>query len=186
MAPILVIDVETTGFDPACNACVELGAVLLSDALELQWEFSSLIAPWAGAQLVPEALAVSGISVADLQAAIGLEAVVARFDAAVKSASVIPILAGWNIWFDVAFLKSLYVRAAVRWPFGHRLIDVQSIFAFFSNLEPRSQSQAIRDVLGEVQSHRALDDAQHTARLLTWMNTRRSTLLLPSAVGTQS
>ena len=41
---ILVIDVETTGFEPSKHACIELGAVLLDEHFKSIEEFSSLVA----------------------------------------------------------------------------------------------------------------------------------------------
>ncbi len=175
---ILIIDVETTGFDPTRNACIEIGAVLLDELLNPADEFSSLIAPWPGAEISPESLAVSGISVDQLRSAQTVDAVISRFDAWLKRVQPPPLLAGWNVWFDAAFLRSLYQRANIRWPFSHRLFDVQSVFAFFSNMDGASQSQAIAQVFGETQSHRALGDAQHTARLLAYLSARRHDAVL--------
>lgn len=169
----MILDVETTGFDPTRNACIEIGAVLVDEFSNPADEFSSLIAPWPGAEISPESLAVSGISLDELRSAETVDAVVSRFDAWLKRVQPPPLLAGWNVWFDAAFLRSLYQRANIRWPFSHRLFDVQSVFAFLSNMDGASQSQAIAHILGENQSHRALGDAQHTARLLTYLNACR-------------
>jgi DNA polymerase III epsilon subunit-like protein len=166
---ILVIDLETTGLDPFRHACIEIGAVLLEKGLTPLAEFTSLVAPWDGAEVMDAALQVSGISRESFTSARPIVDVINEFHAAFCNQPEVPIIAGWNVWFDVAFLRDMYLRAGLDWPFGHRFIDVQSISAFFSNLRPASQESAIRDMLCETQVHRALDDTYHTARILKYM-----------------
>jgi ribonuclease T len=164
--PILVIDVETSGFDSQRNACLELGAVLLDTSLEPRVSFSSLIAPWEGAELIPQAMAVNQISPEELKTAPSVQQVVERFNAEVLSQGSLPLLAGWNVWFDATFLRTLYERANRPWPFRHRLLDVQSVALFHSRMGATAQEAAIKEAFGEQQEHRALPDAMHTARLL--------------------
>lgn len=166
---ILVIDVETTGLNPSRHACIEVGAVLLNTELVPIGEFTSMVAPWAGAEIVERALAVSGISRDAFLNARRFSEVIEDFDITFCKKGEMPIIAGWNVWFDVSFIRNLYERANLAWPFGHRFVDVQSVSAFFSKIHPSSQEKAIRDLLGETQCHRALADAKHTARILRWM-----------------
>ena len=169
---ILVIDVETTGLDPSRHACIEIGAVLLNTELVPIGEFTSMIAPWEGAEILEKALAVSRISRDTFLNARRFSEVIKDFNLTFCKKGEIPTIAGWNVWFDVAFIRNLYDRANLTWPFGHRFVDVQSVSAFFSTMHPSSQEIAIRDLLGETQSHRALGDAKHTARILRWMAER--------------
>lgn len=163
---VLVIDVETTGFDPTRNACIDLGAVLLDESLHIVNEFSSLIAPWKGAEVKEEAMRVNQIAQEELQSAPHLEEVVNRFHETFRLDVTPPLIAGWNVWFDVTFLRNLYLRAQKSWPFPYRLLDVQSVMSFHMFLSGISQEQAIEKFLNERQKHRALADASHTARLL--------------------
>jgi DNA polymerase III epsilon subunit-like protein len=165
-ADILVIDVETTGLDPARHACIELGAVLLDRELNPVAEFSSLVAPWDSAEIMSEALAVNQINPAALKSAPQVPEVVDRFHQAFRPDSRKLLLCGWNVWLDVAFLKGLYARANCAWPFGHRLLDIQSVVTFHSQLMPKSQADTIKRFLNDEQSHRALPDARQTAALL--------------------
>jgi len=167
----LVIDVETTGLDPARHACIELGAVLLDEELETVWEFSSLICPEPGAEVCAEALGVSGITLAEALAAEPAAAVVRRFEDLVAQETAPLVLAGWNVWFDVSFLKVLYQQAGLSWRFGHRFLDVQSIVSFFFDFREAPQARTVEKYLSEVQSHRATADARQTAKLLRLMNT---------------
>lgn len=166
LSDILVIDVETTGLDPTRHACIELGAVLLDRWLSPVAEYSSLVAPWEGAEIVPEALLVNRIQPSDLNGAPTIAKVIDRFHKTFSPNSNKLLLCGWNVWLDAAFLKSLYARASQDWPFGYRLLDVQSIITFHSRLMPTSQANVIKNYLKEEQPHRALPDAQQTAKLL--------------------
>jgi DNA polymerase III epsilon subunit-like protein len=171
---VLVIDVETTGFDPARHACIEIGAVSLDESLHPVQEFSSLIAPWEGAQIVEQAMNVNKISQEQLQSAPHVDEVVKKFHDAFRLDEVAPLIAGWNVWFDVSFLKDLYQRTQRAWPFSYRLLDVQSVVSFHSMLAGLSQEKAIEGFLNERQAHRALADARHTSRLLRLMAERYS------------
>lgn len=171
---VLVIDVETTGFDPARHACIEIGGVLLDESLRPVQEFSSLIAPWDGAQIMEQSMKVNQISEKQLQKAPVVEEVVKQFHETFRLDDVPPLIAGWNVWFDVSFLKDLYQRVQKPWPFSYRLLDVQSIVSFHSMLAGLSQEKAIETFLHEKQAHRALADARHTSRLLRLMAERYS------------
>lgn len=163
---ILVIDVETTGFDPARHACIELGAVLLDASLQPVREYTSLIAPRPGAEIVDRAMEVNGISREELRHAPPPAVVIGELLAQIAPLDPPPLLAGWNVWFDAQFLQQLFVQAGQTWPFGHRYLDVQSIVSFHLRLAAISQAEAIERFWGETQTHRALPDARHTARIL--------------------
>ncbi len=169
---ILVIDVETTGLDPSRHACIEIGAVMLDKSLRPKQEFSSLIVPWDGAEIIEAAMKVNQISVEQLDRAPLLDEVVKQFHETFRPDEAAPLLAGWNVWFDAHFLRDLYQRTQRAWPFTYRLLDVQSIVSFHSMLADLSQEKAIETFLNERQAHRALADAQHTARLLRLMAER--------------
>lgn len=169
----LIIDVETTGLDPTRHACVELGAILLDEKFDVVWEYSSLLEPWPGAEFSAEALKVHRIRSEVSQDAEPLEKVVRAFHQRFDREAAPLVVAGWNVWFDVSFLKVLYERTGLAWPFGHRFLDVQSIVSFFFGLREVSQAFAIEKCLGETQIHRALADARQTVQLLRLMNRLR-------------
>jgi len=163
---ILIIDVETTGVDPAKHACIELGALLLDHDLNPLTEYSTCIAPWEGAEIQPEAMAVNGISMAELERAPSVVQAVEQFDCIFQPTIRRLFLCGWNVWFDQGFLKELYRRAGRPWPFRSRMLDMQSIVTFHSGIVPQSQAETVKRFLCEEQSHRALGDVQQVARLL--------------------
>jgi DNA polymerase III epsilon subunit-like protein len=163
---VLVIDVEATGLDPVKNACIEVGAVLLDETLEPIDDYSSLIAPWEGAEFNKESMAVHNISMKELKEARDFHVVIGEFHKRFCSDSTMPMLAGWNVWFDVAFMRALYDRTEIKWPFSHRFLDVQAIVLFFSRLHGPSLEKTVRSLLGEKQTHRAIDDARQTGKVL--------------------
>jgi DNA polymerase III epsilon subunit-like protein len=175
---ILVFDVETTGLDPARNAIVEIGAVLLDERLQIIDEFSRLVSPWEGAVIVQESMAVHKIKPESLKNAESVSTVITEFHERYGSVQLLPWLAGWNAWFDVAFLQSHYGRAGIAWPFSFHFLDVQSLVLFFSRFRGASLNATIRNLFGKIQSHRALDDARYTARILEIMG--REHLSMPS------
>lgn len=166
---ILVIDVETSGFDPSKHACIELGAVLLDYSLNIVEEFSSLIAPWKGAEFFAPSMMVNKISSTELTDAPAIEQVVTRFCDTFFQYEGTPLLAGWNVWFDVNFVRNLFDRTNRQWPFGYRLLDVQSIVCFHAHFAKLSQQDAVSQMLKDTQTHRALADARHTSRLLQYV-----------------
>ena len=165
---VLVFDVECTGLDPVKNALIEIGAVLLDERLNPIDDYSTLIAPWEGAEINPEAMAVHKIKLEKLQAARGFQTVVKEFHKRFGSGDPLPVLAGWNVWFDVAFLRALYEKTELEWPFSHRFLDIQAIILFFSRLKGASLEETVKSIvgIGETQSHRAIDDARQTVKVL--------------------
>lgn len=169
---VLVIDVETTGFEPSKHACIEIGGVLLDESLHVEREFSSLIAPWEGSAIMQQAMEVNRITVEELRTAPLVDQVVKLFHQEFNLDNEKPLLAGWNVWFDMSFLRDLYGRAQRKWPFTHRLLDVQSIISFHLLMAGVSQEKAITKFLNDQQAHRALLDARHTGRLLQLFSQR--------------
>jgi DNA polymerase III epsilon subunit-like protein len=163
---VLVVDVETTGLDPTKHACIEIGAVLLDEVLNPIDDYSSLIAPWEGAKIDKKSMAIHNITLKELKGARDFRSVVGEFHNRFCSGPSIPVLAGWNVWFDVAFLRILYDKTEIKWPFSHRFLDVQAIVLFFSRLEGPSLEKTVKSLLGEKQTHRAIDDARQTGKVL--------------------
>ncbi len=163
---ILIIDVETTGVDPLKHATIEIGAMLLDRDLNPLKEFTTFITPWAGAEIQPEAMAVNGISEADLLSAPSIAEVVEQFDCIFQPGARKLFLCGWNVWFDHGFLRMMYAKAERPWPFRSRMLDMQSIVTFHAGINPQSQADTVKRLLNEQQSHRALGDVQQVAKLL--------------------
>ncbi len=114
---ILVIDTETTGFDPQTDRVVEFAATrvrvdghaLLPDAI-----FTSLVKP--GIPIPPKTSAIHHITDRDVENAPDLTAVLASFAAWLAERDWTPrVFVGQNVGFDRGFLKALedmYPQAA--------------------------------------------------------------------------
>ncbi len=163
---VLVIDVESTGLDPIKNSCIEIGAVLLDEELNVLDEYSTLIAPLPGTEINPDSMAVNKISMEELKTAPDYKTVIEEFHKRFSSFFPVPTISGWNVWFDVAFLRGLYEKAGKNWPFGHRFLDLQSVVQFFSGFQGVSLEKLVSSLLKEKQTHRAIDDTRHTAQVL--------------------
>ena len=164
---VLVFDVEATGLDPVKNACIEIGAVLLDKDLNMVNEFSTLVAPWPGAEIVKESMAVHKISLEELNRGPDFRTAVGEFHERYGTKKPLPILAGWNVWFDVFFVRALYDKAGIKWPFSHHFLDIQSVELFMGALKVVSLENTVKSmVVGDLQTHRAIDDARQTAKVL--------------------
>ena len=116
MLPTIVVDVETSGRDPRKHAILELGAVFVYDRLDghgpvVADTFESLIAlGWLHAAAEPEAMAINGITTAELQHAPPLETARGFWNGWLKKCAdrvVGPMrYASWFASFDAPFLAA--------------------------------------------------------------------------------
>lgn len=166
---LVVLDTETGGLDSATDALLEIGALLVDSSLEKAGELDLLIRPWPGLRVLKESLDINGLDPADLESRGLLEhEALARLRAFVS----LPltqgpvILAGWNISFDQSFLQAAFKRHNMPWPFGHRTLDIQSVWAYCHNWDFSGLTAACQSLFGSVPRHRALSDAQVTLDVL--------------------
>lgn len=162
---LLLIDVESTGPDYRRHACIELAGILVDKTLQPVREFTSLIAPRKKAEHAAT-MQTNGISKEDLANALPMETVLPRFIGQMCSMKPLPILTGWNVWHDALFLRDLYERCSIEWPFGDRMLDIQSIQNWQDRIGSLSLGKAIETHFNERQPHRALQDARYTLHLL--------------------
>jgi DNA polymerase III subunit epsilon len=161
---ILVVDVETTGLDPNQHACIEIGAVLLDYACQFKGSFRALVPPLPGKLIDEEAMNIHGYSLEDCATGISPAEAITDFNSR-YDVNPTPIIAGWNVSCDVAFLQEMYKHSNLQWPFGHRFLDIQSIHTF-----QIGRAESLREVIWKwyfrEQTHRALDDALYEAAIL--------------------
>lgn len=121
---MLVVDVETTGTDPAEHSIVSIGAV---DLLQPERQFYRACRMWDGARVQEEALAVNGFTPEQIchPALPSLEEAVAQFIAFCRETKN-RTLAGHNTSFDRDFLQSSAWRYNLNWHFGNRVLDLHS------------------------------------------------------------
>lgn len=126
---MIVVDVETTGLDPARHSIVSIGAVEFLSRDPVRHIYLEC-QPWYGAEISDEALAVNGFTREQLQAPDRWPhqyAIHDFHDWAMECQS--RVLAGQHIVFDFAFLKASYEEANRHeiWPFGRRTVDLHAV-----------------------------------------------------------
>ena len=161
------VDIEAAGPVPHLYSMLSLGACLC-DADERQFEI--LFKP-ISKKFVPEAIAVSGFNLEDLQAngADPQEAIRLFSDWVVTEAEGRrPVFVGLNAAFDWAFVNYYFVLFDLENPFGFAPIDIKAFF--MGRLDATwkdSTSKKMSAVLGAKNSgnHKALTDAIAQAEL---------------------
>ena len=151
---IVVLDLETTGLDPARDAIIEIGAVKVKGD-RTEGEFASLINP--GRKLTPFITQLTGITDAMLVNAPRLVEMLPRLEEFVGDA---PVL-GQNVRFDLGFLRA---KQALRHNDGLDTWDLSSVLLPTAS---RYNLGSLAKELGIVlpashQHHRALDDCKET------------------------
>ena len=158
----VVVDVETTGWDPGQAAITEIGAVRLHGG-RVTGEFSTLVNP--GCPIPPDITALTGITDGLVSHAPPIAAVLPGFLAFARGC----VLSAHNAPFDLNFLAAACQAGGIGWPAcavvdtavlarlvldpaevpDHKLITLAEFFA-----------------TGTAPCHRALADAKATADVL--------------------
>ncbi|MBM4416673.1 MAG: 3'-5' exonuclease, partial [Chloroflexi bacterium] len=147
----VAIDLETTGFDPAVEHIIEVGAVRFGRGGRAQ-RFSSLVRPNRG--IPREVQALTGIRDIDLLSAPPLAAVLGELRA--FAAGCVPV--GHNVQFDLAFLEANGLAL------GPRSYDTFDLASVLLTGATQLQLAAVAGALGVAMpvAHRALADADAT------------------------
>ncbi len=183
LTKLLFIDMETTGLSPKKHAPVEVGAIWTDDRLKIlangQATYHAYIKPFKGARIEKTAMAVNHIDLRskEFKAKSKLPDIVVRHLQKLTDTycgSEVPILTGWNVSFDVGFLRGMYERykghPPIEWLFPHRTIDVQPINAFMQGFRIESLSAQ-----GGVR-HTSTDDIEITLERLRELLRQRDSL----------
>jgi DNA polymerase-3 subunit epsilon/ATP-dependent DNA helicase DinG len=150
----VAVDLETTGFDPATEKIIEIGAVRMVDGVIVD-EFATLINPER--PIPPFITSLTGIRDDDVYNAPGIQTVLPRLKAFVGAA---PWMAH-NISFDASFLNRLGILQ------NNPRIDTFELASVMLPRAPRYTLTALTSGFDiDIESaHRALYDARATARL---------------------
>ncbi len=121
---MIVFDVETSGLDEKTHGVLGLGAIMLPGGDTFYHE-PRLIDEL---EAHPEALEVNGFTEEEVrsESRIAMGDTIKAFVKWAKDADDM-ILAGWNTNFDYRFLSAEFERTNTKWPFGYRIVDIQSI-----------------------------------------------------------
>lgn len=157
----VALDVETTGFDPASDRVIEIGAVRFVDGAPVD-RFRSFVRPDRAVPAAVEAL--TGITSADLVGAPAIEDTLIALHAFVGTAPVV----GHNVAFDLGFL------GAGGW---HPVGAAYDTFELASVLLPRATRLDLQSLTTMLEItlagwHRAEADAEATGRAFAALQAR--------------
>lgn len=174
----VVIDVETSGLNPATDALLEIAAVLLNfndeGKLVREKTIAYHVEAFPGARLEEEALAITGIDpFAPLRFAIPERQALHRIFTAVrehleKTGCYRAVLVGHNAWFDLSFLLAAAKRSGIQYHPFHTFttFDTASLaaVALGETVLARACRRA-RIPFDIQQAHSAIYDTERTAEL---------------------
>jgi len=179
-ARILVVDVETGGFDPNNESILSIGAVewsrdRLGNSIELHVTEQEIVMSRKSAQFNAALLqTVLTKGIAPVDAAQRFEDFLGTTFGSQRKQIV---ACGHNVWFDVSFLKRLYRLAGADYgkSFHHRTLDIQSIALWLVmtnrlSLPDTSSDSLLKHFNAEPppdQRHTALADAIAEAKVLS-------------------
>lgn len=184
---LLVIDTETGGVNASEHALLQVAAVVVSrenvnsewvpvkDDPESEATFNHFIAPHTGLKLTEEALAINQLDY-DWILNNGEEETevikrLVEFASQYRNDRLFPVLCGWNIHFDIAFLEAAFKRSVVPWPFTMISLDVGQRWRWdniqlYDNYIFGGITEAANMLLGAPVKHDALADVRLTIDLL--------------------
>lgn len=156
----IVFDTETTGLDSRADRVIEIGGVELVNRFPTGRNFHVLINP-QGREVHPEALAVHGISNADLSDKPFFDAIVAKFLEFIDGAR----LVAHNAHFDLGFINAEFERCGHPLIETHRIVDTLAIAKRKHPMGPNSLDALCRRY-GIDNSHRTKHGALLDSELL--------------------
>lgn len=167
------VDIEASGPIPGEYSMLSIGAC---DVYRPELTFSCLLKP-TSANAVPEAMAVTGLSLDELRQN-GLAPAVAmeQFAQWVEDVrgDATPVLVGLNAPFDWSFVNYYFIRYFGSNPFGISALDIKALFMGVHQCSWKatrsSNMKSVTAAQGEG-NHDALDDARYQAELFRLIRT---------------
>ncbi len=155
-----VIDVETTGLSPRTNNIIEIGIVKVNK-LKIIDKFSALINP--GYNIPSFITQLTGITNRDVKNAPKFDSIAEKIKEFVGDS----VITGHNFSFDESFLNAEMIRND-RTPFdNHKVCTLRISRKLFPGLRSKSLSNVSHHLkIRNRNSHRALSDAETTAKVL--------------------
>lgn len=165
---ICFIDFETSGIDVFKDYPIELGAILVDDKLNIIKEFHSFINPERKRKISSAALKIHGFKKEDLLNMPNSKQVITSF---FNELGYDFKLAGWNISFDVVFLRKMAHQNSMMREYNkinYRHLDIQSISYLYNKMNKNLIENNSLDNMCKIfnlnrkDKHNALDDAKLT------------------------
>lgn len=174
----IVIDVETSGLNPATDALLEVAAVTLAmneeGLLYRECTYSYHVEAFAGARLEKEALEITGIDpVHPFRMALPERQALLRIFAIIKTkleqaSCYRAVLVGHNAWFDLSFLLAAAKRANIQYNPFHTFTTIDTASLAAVSLGETVLARATRRAripFDIQQAHSAIYDSERTAEL---------------------
>lgn len=174
----VVVDVETSGLNPATDALLEVAAVAITMNAEGKLcqgtTFSANVEPFLGARLDPDALSVTGIDPTHpLRGALPEAQALHRLFAMVRSALEASgcyraVLVGHNAWFDLSFILAAAKRSGMQHLPFHTFttFDTASLSALvYGETVLARAARRARLSFNIANAHSAIYDVDRTAEL---------------------
>lgn len=189
-AKYLLLDTETSGWNPYKNGLIEFGGAALDENLEVVATLERLVKPPKDTEVNEESLAVNNISHAEIESGISYNDFCREFRAFLVDNFGMqkPIVIGQFFPFDYAFLQQVFSveegqENHIGWHLmGNDFIDTKAVVNYFNlkaTLEGKnppfpitslSAAGGLKETLGIDTSafppHRALSDAMATLEVL--------------------
>lgn len=159
----VVIDLETTGFDPSYDDILEMAALRVVNGVA-EDTFSSLVNP--GCPIDEYITDLTGITDDMVKDAPPLQDVLPRFLAFVGN----DIIIGHNVGFDIRFIYDICELAKIQ-PFSNDYVDTMRLSRtlFKEEKHHRLSDLAKRFSVGVSVEHRALEDVEQTYKCYCYM-----------------
>ncbi|MCG6915003.1 3'-5' exoribonuclease, partial [bacterium BMS3Abin03] len=162
-AEFSVIDVETTGLSARTNRIIEIGIVKVKN-LKVTDRYETLINP--GTYIPDYITQLTGITEEDVFDAPFFEDIAEE----VKQFIGDSVLSGHNLPFDHSFFSSEFLRCGLEPLYNEQVCTLKIARRIFPELKSKSLSSVTQFLnLRNPSSHRALADAEVTARILIKM-----------------
>lgn len=158
-----VVDVETTGLSANRNHIIEIGIVKILN-YKIVDRYESLINP---GMYIPEFITqFTGITNSDIKDAPRFGEIAGKIREFIGDS----VVSGHNLSFDSSFLSSEFLRNSVEPLYNDQLCTLKLARRMFPDLKSKSLSSVTKHLrLRNISAHRALSDAEVTARILLKM-----------------
>ena len=159
--PLAVIDVETTGLEPADDRIIEIGIVHFEDA-EVREVYGQLVDPEC--ELPERVTEITGITQTDLEGQPTFDEIADEVESRLTGEGIV----AYNLDFDRSFVEAELERAGYGWPDDSPTFDPLVFAREFFKDERRKNLGTIADKLDIPleEAHRATHDAEVAGHVL--------------------